>query len=68
MDDALTIWFVGAAVNGLVTFGMVKAALHFLADGVREAKASAMHAHERIDAVIFDRAHRRVTPRVGGTD
>jgi len=68
MGDALAIWVVGAVVNGLVTFGMVKAALHFLAEGVREAKASALHAHERIDAMIFDRPHRRTIPRVGGTD
>lgn len=39
----------GAGVNGLITYGVVKATLHFLHEGVREAKASATAAHRRID-------------------
>lgn len=50
--EPLAIWIVGAGVNGLVTWGVVKATLHFLAEGVREAKASAQRAHERIDGLL----------------
>lgn len=53
----LGIWIVGALVNGAVTFGVVKATLSFLNEGVREAKASAARAHVRIDDMLKARAH-----------
>ena len=51
----LAMMAASALVNGLVTFGVVKATLHFLAEGVKEAKASASRAHERIDGILMDR-------------
>lgn len=55
MSDALTVLLVGAIANGLVTWGVVRATLHFLIDGVKEAKASAASAHERIDGILMER-------------
>lgn len=55
MEDMIAMMVASALVNGLVTFGMVKAALHFLAEGVREAKAGVAHAHRRIDGILMER-------------
>lgn len=49
MSDGLLVVLVTALVNGLVTWGVIKTKLDFLTDGVREAKAAAAAAHERID-------------------
>jgi hypothetical protein len=49
----LSLVLLGAAVNGLVTWGVVKAKLDHLAHGVSEAKESAHQAHQRIDQVIL---------------
>lgn len=50
--DPVTQFVLGAAINGAVTFGVIKATLHFLGEGVKEAKAAAAAAHRRIDEIL----------------
>ena len=52
MEQALAELLLGAIINGLVTWRVVKATLAHLAQGVGEAKADAKRAHERIDGVL----------------
>lgn len=55
MTDALLVLLVGALVNGLVTWGVIRAKLDSLSDGVKEAKAAAKVAHERIDRLMLEK-------------
>ena len=41
-------------LNAAVTYGAVKVSLRFLTDGVKEAKASSLRAHLRIDQLQRD--------------
>ena len=52
MTDALLVLLIGAVINGLVTWGVIRARLESLADGLKEAKQSAARAHERIDDMM----------------
>lgn len=52
MSDALVILLLSALVNGLVTWGVIRQKLEGLSDGVKEAKAAARAAHERIDRLL----------------
>lgn len=52
MDPVWTL-LIGAAVNGLVTFGVIKATLRHHAEGIKEAKAIGVRAHHRIDDLML---------------
>lgn len=57
MTEGVLILLVGAVINGLVTYGVIKATLAHLAQGVREAKEEAARANERIDRLYETVAH-----------